>query len=115
MFSKTIKNSLCQCLDKLSTSIDEGSNEAVLKVTLKNNGYTQWTNNTYLINGKDSKFSCNHIKLKPLRPNEEDVVEIKYENLQTIPASIYYSYLLFSVDDKTYGQPLKIEVIIMKK
>jgi hypothetical protein len=50
-----------------------------------------------------------------LRPNEEDVVEIKYENLQTIPASIYYSYLLFSVDEKTYGQPLKIEVIILKK
>ena len=111
---KNDKKFSCQCLDKLSTSIDEGSNEAVLKVTLKNNGYTQWTNNTYLINGKDSKFSCNHIKLKPLRPNEEDVVEIKYENLQTIPASIYYSYLLFSVDDKTYGQPLKIEVVIMK-
>lgn len=103
-----------ECLDSLSTSINEGSKEAVLKFTIKNNGYTQWTKNTFLINGKDSKFSCNHIQLKPLKPNEEEVVEIKYENLQTIRASIYYCYLLFSVDDKAYGQPLKIEVIIVK-
>ena len=105
-----------ECLtSNLITSVYEGSNEAKLNIIIKNNGYMKWTNNTLLINGKDSKLLCNYIKLKPLNPNDQDTVEITFSNLENTPARFYYSYLLFSVDEKIYGEPLKIEVDILRK
>ena len=104
-----------QCLTKkLAVSIYEGTEKATLSIVMKNNGNIPWTENTKLINGKDSHIIANHITLKPLKPNEQDTVEINFEGLKSLPARNYISYFLFSVDEQTYGNPLKTEIIIEK-
>ena len=104
-----------QCLTKkLAVSIYEGTEKATLSIVMKNNGNIPWTENTKLINGKDSHIISSHITLKPLKPNEQDTVEINFEGLKSLPARNYISYFLFSVDEQTYGNPLKTEIIIEK-
>ena len=104
-----------QCLTKkLAVSIYEGTEKATLSIVIKNNGNIPWTENTKLINGKDSHIISSHITLKPLKPNEQDTVEINFEGLKSLPARNYISYFLFSVDEQTYGNPLKTEIIIEK-
>lgn len=104
-----------QCLTKkLTVSTYEGTEKATLSIVIKNNGNIPWTENTKLINGKDSHIIANHITLKPLKPNEQDTVEINFEGLKSLPARNYISYLLFTVDEQAYGNPLKTEIIIEK-
>ena len=104
-----------QCLSsKLSVSINEGDKTANLNIILKNNGSLKWTDQTLLINGKDSQILLNYVKLKPLRPNEQDLFEITFDELDKLPAKTYTSILLFSVDEKIYGEPIKAEINILK-
>ena len=105
-----------ECLSsKLSVSVIQGTKEAELNIVIKNNGITQWTENSKFINGKESKINCSHIKLNPLKPEQQDIIEIKFDNLDNIPPYTYPSYLLFSVDDKIYCDPIKIEVNIVRE
>ena len=104
-----------ECLtSKLIVSIYEGSQQAKLVIILKNNGNLAWTNQTLLINAKNSQIKCNYIKLKPLKPKEQYMIEITFDNLVNLPANNYSSIFLFTVDEKIYGMPLKIIVNILK-
>ena len=105
-----------KCLyTNLSVSAQEGNKKASLYIILKNNGNLNWTEQTTLLNVKDSLINACHIQLKPLKPNENDIFEITFENLENLPVRTYTSILLFSVNGKIYGEPIKTEINILKK
>ena len=104
-----------ECLSsKLCISLYEGSQQAKISIILKNNGNLEWTNQTLLINAKNSQIKCNYIKLKPLKPKEQNMIEITFDDLKNLPPNSYSSIFLFTVDEKIYGIPLKIIVNILK-
>ena len=103
------------CLSsKLSVSIYEGSQQAQINIIIKNNGNVEWTNQTLLIPAKNSQIKCNYIKLKPLKPKEQSMVTITFDDLKNYPANSYSSIFLFTVDEKVYGNPIKLIVNIIK-
>ena len=105
-----------ECLtSKKSISIYEGDSQAKLNIILKNNGYLKWSDKSLLINDKDSQIECNSIQLKPLEPNEQDNILILFDKLNNLKAGKYTSSLLFSINKKIYGKPLKIEINILEK
>ena len=104
-----------ECLSsKLSVSVYEGSQQAQISIVIKNNGNLEWTNQTLLIPAKNSQIKCNYIKLKPLKPREQNMVTITFDDLKNYPVNSYSSIFLFTVDEKIYGNPIKIILNIIK-
>ena len=117
--SEVIKNEkkyLYECLTtKLSVYAYAKSENADMSIIIKNSGVAEWTENTKLICDKDNKASFNDIILKPLKPGEFNSVQITFDKINDLPPATYTSKLLFSVDDKIYGEPLKIDLIIIER
>ena len=91
------------------------SEKAELSIVIKNNGVAQWTENTKLICHKDNKASFNDIILKPLKSGEFNNVQITFDKINDLAPSTYSSKILFSVDGKIYGEPLKINLNIIER
>ena len=91
------------------------SEKAELSIVIKNNGVAQWTENTKLICHKDNKASFNDIILKPLKSGEFNSVQITFDKINDLAPSTYSSKILFSVDGKIYGEPLKINLNIIER
>ena len=91
------------------------SEKAEISIVIKNNGVAQWTENTKLICHKDNKASFNDIILKPLKSGEFNSVQITFDKINDLAPSTYSSKLLFSVDGKIYGEPLKINLNIIER
>lgn len=105
-----------ECLSsKLCVYAYVKSEKAEISIVIKNNGVAQWTENTKLICHKDNKASFNDIILKPLKSGEFNSVQITFDNINDLAPSIYSSKLLFSVDGKIYGEPLKINLNIIER
>ena len=107
------------CLSSnLSVSTYEGTPSAKLNIILKNNGSKKWTNDTLLTilsNGKNSLIKCNNIKLKELEPGQQDLVEIPFNNLESLRPASYTIIFMFSVNEKIYGETLKVRINILRK
>ena len=105
-----------ECLtSNVSISIYEGDEQAILNVILKNNGKLKWSDKSLLVCDKTSQIECNYIILKPLAPNEQDVITITFNKLNNLKEGKYFSLLNFSIGKNIYGKPLKIDVNILKK
>ena len=105
-----------ECLSsKLCVYAYVKSEKAEISIVIKNNGVAQWTENTKLICHKDNKASFNDIILKPLKSGEFNSVQITFDNINDLAPSTYSSKLLFSVDGKIYGEPLKINLNIIER
>ena len=105
-----------ECLsNKLNVSIYEGDKKASLRIILKNNGKLKWTEQTMLIKDNESKITCNNIKLKELNPEDQEFIEITFDNLNNLSYGNFSCNFLFSVNGKIYGKPLKTEIYILKK
>jgi hypothetical protein len=111
---KDIKYSYKCLSSKLRTFIHIGTEKAKFNIVIKNDGNLQWTKNTKFIFGKNSQMLTDYIKLKPLEPNEQDNIEIEFDGLKYFVAGTYASYLLLSVDGKVFGEPLKLESVIVE-
>ena len=105
-----------ECLtSNVSISLYEGDEQAILNVILKNNGKLKWSDKSLLVCDKTSQIECNYIILKPLAPNEQDVITITFNKLNNLKEGKYFSLLNFSIGKNIYGKPLKIDVNILKK
>ena len=91
------------------------SEKAEISIVIKNNGVAQWTENSKLICHKDNKASFNDVILKPLKSGELNSVQIIFDKINNLVPSTYCSKILFSVDGKIYGEPLKINLIIIER
>ena len=107
-----------ECLsNKMNVSIYEGDKIASLRIIVKNNGKLKWTEQTLLTqeNNYNNNIICKNIKLKPLNPNEQEYIEISFDNLNNLTHGSFTCIFLFSVNGKIYGKPLKTEIYILKK
>ena len=105
-----------ECLtSKLCVYAYVKSEKAELSIVIKNNGVAQWTENTKLICHKDNKASFDDIILKSLKPQELNSVQITFDKINDLAPSTYCSKILFSVDGKIYGEPLKINLNIIER
>ena len=110
------KNYSYECLtSKLSVYAYVKSEKAEISIVIKNNGVAQWTENTKLICHKDNKVNFDDIRLKPLKAGDLNSVQITFDKINNLTPSTYCSKILFSVDGKIYGEPLKIYLIILER
>ena len=101
----------------LSSEIDEGIENTVIELWLKNDGTLDWPENrTQLIfNRNKSDCSGNNIILKPQRVNEVEKYEIIFNGLGPLGEGTYKSYLNVNIDGEKIGEEVKLTVIIKKK
>lgn len=111
---KDIKYSYKCLSSKLRQYIYRGTKKVKFDIVIKNDGNLKWTQNTKFIFGSNSQIISEYIKLKPLGPNEQDNIEIEFDGLEYFVEGTYASYLLFSLDEKVFGEPLKLEIIVEK-
>ena len=111
---KDIKYSFKCLSSKLRQYIYRGTKKVKFDIVIKNDGNLKWTQNTKFIFGSNSQIISEYIKLKPLGPNEQDNIEIEFDGLEYFVEGTYASYLLFSLDEKVFGEPLKLEIIVEK-
>ena len=60
---------------------------------MENNGSLEWTNQTLLINGKNSQIKCRYIKLRPLKTIEQNMIKITFDELKNLSVNSYNSFL----------------------
>ena len=101
----------------LSAEIDEGIENTVIVLWLKNDGTLDWPENrTQLIfNRNKSDCSGNNIILRPQRVNEVEKYEVIFNGLGPLGEGTYKSYLNIKVDGVNIGEEVKLTVIIKKK
>ena len=105
-----------ECLtSKLCVYAYVKSEKAEISIVIKNSGKAQWTENTKLICYKDNKATFNDIILNPLKAGELNSVQITFDKINDLAPSTYCSKILFSVDGKIYGEPLKINLNIIER
>ena len=106
------------CLNqtKLTNYIYEGTDEAKIEIILKNNGKEDWPKDcTKLIFDETSKIKGDEIVLKPQKSNEQQNYHVILKNVSNLPVGEYKSYLLFCVNDETFGENLELTVGIKEK
>ena len=110
---------LFKCLNtpQLSTEIYQGTNEAVIKIILKNNGKEIWPKkNTKLITDIiSSSLTIGDIILEPQKPGEQKEYYANFQRLLWLPVGEYKSYLYFYANNEFYGEKLALTVKIKKK
>ena len=101
----------------LSSEIDEGIENTVIELWLKNDGTLDWPENrTQLIfNRNKSDCSGNNIILRPQRVNEVEKYEVIFNGLGPLGEGTYKSYLNVNIDGEKIGEEVKLTVIIKKK
>ena len=100
----------------LNAYIYEGTDEAKIQFSLKNNGDRAWPDRTTkLIYDKFSIISGDEINLKPQEPNETENYEVIFKNLSILEAGEYRAFILFNINGKNYGEKISMKVIIKQK
>ena len=100
----------------LNAYIYQGTSEAKIQLSLKNNGKVPWPEKaTKLIYANDSIISGDEVNLKPQKPNETENYEVIFKNLQIFGVGELRGFLLFNVKGKNYGEKITMKVIIKRK
>ena len=103
----------CTNISKLFTIINKGTNIAKIEIILKNNGNKTWPKNkTLLVFCRESEFSSDEIILLPQKPGEINTYNIIITNLQNINVGEYKNFLLFCIEDKSYGEIITFTIKI---
>ena len=97
----------------LSAYIYKGTDEAYIKIHLKNNGNETWANDSKLLVDSNSKFKADEITLDPQKPNEEKIYNVKLKDLKNYPIGEYKAFFVFYSGGKIHGE--KIVAIIKIK
>ncbi len=86
-------------------------------IIIKNNGMYEWLGN------KETKFKCDKLRstifcdgvfLPPLVPKSTYKIKVQFINMKTVDIGEYECYLDFIINNVTYGNPLKININIVK-
>ena len=102
-----------ECLnkDKLSNYIYECNDEAKIEIILKNNGKEDWSKDcAKLIFDRASDIEGEDIVLEPQKSGEQKIYHAIFKKVSKYHVGEYKSYLLFSVNDKTFGEKLELTV-----
>ena len=91
----------------------KGTDEAYIKIHLKNNGNETWANDSKLLVDSNSKFKADEITLDPQKPNEEKIYNVKLKDLKNYPIGEYKAFFVFYSGGKIHGK--KIVAIIKIK
>jgi len=104
-----------ECLNKnkLSSYIYEGTDEAKIEIILKNNGKEDWPKDcAKLIFDRASNIEGEDIVLEPQKSGEQKIYHAIFKKVSKYRVGEYKSFLLFSVNDETFGEELELTVEI---
>ena len=107
----------CLNSDKLYTIINQGDNNAKIKIFLKNNGSLPWKeNDTVLCFSRfKNKYSGAEIALNPQMPGEENSYDIILESLEDAKPGEYPLILELCIGQDSIGEEIKAKLIIKEK
>jgi len=101
----------CLNKNKLSSYIYEGTDEVKIEIILKNNGKEDWPKDcAKLIFNRASNIEGNDIILEPQKSGEQKIYHAIFKKVSKYHVGEYKSYLLFSVNDETFGEELELTV-----
>jgi hypothetical protein len=106
-----------ECLNKnkLSHNINEDADEAKIEIILKNNGKEDWPKDcTKLIFDKSSDIEGDEIVLEPQKSDEQKIYHAIFKKVSKYRVGEYKSYLLFCVNDETFGKKLELTIGIIE-
>jgi len=84
-----------------------------IKLKLKNSGYLEWPESSYLKCRKElSTIFCEKCKLPSIKMNEETDVDLKFNKCNKIPKGTYTCYVNCIIEDKIRRGPIIIKVFI---
>ena len=107
-----------KCLNsgELKVIINEGDDEAKLKITLINNGSVTWTEKkTVLVFDRKSKRCGEEINLDPQKPGEKKSYDIFFKSLKSERPGEYPFILKVFNENEPFGGKLNGKLIIKKK
>ena len=89
-----------------------GSKEYIIKFKIKNNSIIQYPEGIEIKCDKGSIISPTEdiIKIKSLKPNEEQSISLKYKKLGTLVSLPYYTFLNFHFNNKKIGKDIIINL-----
>jgi hypothetical protein len=106
----------CTNIKELSISIDLDTKEAMIPISLRNNGKQTWPeNNTKLIFDKNSNIFGDEIILNPQKPNEEEEYFMLFKGLEEYPEGDYKAYIHFSVNGYIFDEKIFLQITIKEK
>jgi hypothetical protein len=107
---------ICLNSDELYAKINEGDNNAKIKIILKNNGSLPWKEgDTILCFNNKSKRSGDEINLNPQKPDEVNSYDIIFKSLQSSKPGEYPVILEFWIGDDNIGEKINAKIIIEEK
>ena len=102
---------LCLNRSDLNSFITKGTENATIKITLKNNGNIDWLPNTKLVFENNSQIKADDdITLNPQKCNEEETYKINFNNLSKLNIGKYECYLNFNVNGENFGDKIKLMI-----
>ena len=105
----------CLNKNKLSKYVYEEADEAEIEIILKNNGKEDWPKDcTKLIFDRASDIVGDEIVLEPQKSDEQKIYHSTFKKISKYRVGEYKSYLLFCVNDETFGEKSELSVGIKK-
>ena len=102
---------LCLNRSDLNSFITKGTENATIKITLKNDGNIDWLPNTKLVFENNSQIKADDdITLNPQKCNEEQTYKINFNNLSKLNIGKYECYLNFNVNGENFGDKIKLMI-----
>ena len=116
MDHKEIYSYECLNINSLVAEINEGEEEAKIKIIIKNDKDTTWPKgNTKLSIDFNSDIITNDIILEAQNYNEIRNYNISFNGLEKNSPGEYKIYALFEVNGVKYGEKIKMKIIIKEK
>ena len=98
----------------IKKTVKVGEKSLVIHITIKNNGRYIYDEDSKLVCDPKSEIKCDSVKIKPLKPNEEEIVYVFFNDLDKYEKGHEYStYLNLKVGNKIIGKEIQIKLIIL--
>jgi hypothetical protein len=98
----------------IKKTVKVGEKSLVIHITIKNNGRYIYDEDSKLVCDPKSEIKCDSVKIKPLKPNEEEIVYVFFNDLDKYEKGHeYLTYLNLKVGNKIIGKQIQIKLIIL--
>jgi len=106
----------CININELSTFVDLDTKEAMIPITLRNNGKQAWPeNSTKLLFDESSNIFGDEIILNPQKPNEVEEYFMLFKKLDEYPEGDYKAYIRFCVNGHIFDKKILLQITIQEK
>ena len=106
------------CLtNNLDFIISKGTKQFIFTMELENNGKDTWPENktTLSTDISISTITMKDIILEPLKPGLKTSINVIFNDIDMFQPGKYYSYLIFQVDGKKYGNKILVNIEVATK